>query len=1326
MIVISMVFNWLAQVVSKLRMVLSVSVIAITIALWMSRAPSDVASLNRVATAQGSFNSLPVYPADAFTNLSIPIEVSASAVGLPKTFSIPINRGEGIVSTQNLRLVNSANVPIEMATRVISRWFGEPGETVKPIKIVLVDAKFPTAGTWYLKNTGVSAIAQPLTVTNGASNIVVNANAISITLPKTGTNLVSSFVSGVEKIHTTTKPQITVKSPKYGRLIATSNAGTNTITVNNPARFAVGQTVKFRFAAIYDGTSASVPLAIKYHLEDNYDNLDYTGSIADLGNRSYTFAPGLGSEYTLAASDIVRVYGDYQPKFIEPTNSSVLSAMASIPIGSVMRDNFVNSQAALTITGISGNVLTLSSNLSYQQVTGTEVEVTAGDVEYTATLTLSNAVIEEVNSLRAVIKQTASFRLANGTTNPYPNLVSDIRWYVYKDSPFIRVRVRFKNAAYNFSTTVIDASWKELKFATKLTEAVNSFTDSVLVANGDFSAAQRVLSNLDSSSTGVNGVNGIKLAVPYFASKFPQKLSSGGSDSTATDEIAYKLLPDTGLDHYFRRDSAFTWDFYFGKSADIAKDIAQIGDVAVDKNYVANSRAFYLSAPPKKTWQGSDFANDSALVEAANSYEQHIAVMYDLSQVDPNTSTYTTDRMTLREWRASDHLYPSSSLSARGPSFGWRSFGNLREGYGDGFTFSRYGADDLLLRECLRTGNKDACRYGLEMASYNADVGMIQSDKEVASGSAYSYKGLMRYEKSLPLWTGSQTPRHTHNWIEGIWEAYAMTGDPILYESAKLGRDNVYSVNFNGVGVGGANEGSMAYSEERGPGWASLNLFYAYWIDGRELDYQRGRQYQYNRIQSEQSQGSKGYYLAPGYDTLGIQTFNAAGYPSVGLIMMLRISELKDGTMDSVAKDYLIRQAKWLAYGDAGLNSVGTNAPIVPGDFNGSGNYRPTGIPYIWLPTGNTLSGNRETVDAGWVHGVMKVAGDLGFTPATALAQKIFKDVIFYGQVNNTYTVPSTRWPHNLRDTQFSESATKVWGQRTRLMFEALPFTPTNVSSSLIGVPTPTPTVTPTPTPTATPTPIGTPTPTPSVTPTPTPTPSNLPVIVSISPSTVVKNSNGLLVVNGTNFTNASAIYIAGAWHQTAFVNSTQLQTQITQLDTANEGVYFLVVGTVINGSIISSNMKFFTVSPVPLLPTPTPTPTPRPTVTPLPSPTPLAGLVKIFGTCSIGGNALPVGNELGRKAGLAWELSTHRVFPACSVSIMEYGTYKPAKVYWTSTNVNASRNNPFVADQKGYWSVYLTQGQRYDIYISATSTEGASIFRTFSDLRVNSSIRLP
>jgi hypothetical protein len=933
-----------------------------------------------------------------------------------------LNRSEAVVEPSRLRIRRGDSAVMPGHVRVLSRWGGLANDTTKPIKWLLADFTAQGTGLYTLDNSGAVAPSfKALAIATQPNAIMVNTTAAQWTWARAGTQ----FVQGGPVVGA----ELTAQLPARARLMSNGTAGAigaavgaNQIRVNLPGLFAVGQRIRFEWKARFSGYGEGWIKSLNYDGNQGYEGrqeayarrfvIDRGGRNIVLNNYQYLFDGG------------VKYFARAEPRGVDGVPDD-------LAIGATIEDENALLEPEKIITAINGDVLTLSEPLRHAQAVNCEVLPLSGNAPL-ATFQVESLTIHEQNPLRAVLKQSGTLRL--GGVNPYPDLKINLWWYVYAGQPYTRLRIHLENSTNNINATVAEAIWDELKIGFALARSATASDDLVLTNAGPNSASARVLAR-QTVSTATAGT--FKVSIPEFPEMFPARLSVSGS------RIEYAPFPRQAGTQAFPRDRARVWEVFLGERADVAAAQFTQPAVTLDAEYLARSKAIRHTMLPKLKWTPRHFGGDAELAEAAARFERMAGCPYDIEQCDAQESLGSTPRMSMLEWKTSDHT--QQGTNQRGRHYGWDALGESVD-QGDGWTNNRYNEEWVYLYEWLRSGDPRAFALGWQHARFMATFGMVQSAKSRNGNTVANLQGLSWYEGGSSPIAQRDLPNWTHSWDEGVWLAWALTGDPILEQGALKRREAARRANYHGVGHQPDTIGTgLDWNSARGEGWAALNEIAAYNYFGDPYDLARAGQYLDNLRLSEEAFGKTGVYVTvyegrdyTKPDSTRTQPFIWAGYPSTALreyIMTRRFEGKPDAAMEAFA----IRVAKWVAYGSAKLSAPGPNRPLRGGVMS-NGLYLPYGSIYGWIPNGETRDDEIATARGNLLVNSLSLGAWLSNDAALKKrAGQVFRDVCFYRDFPDGPLDPNARSPINSRNTMYNGSARKLDNQ-TYMALMAYPY----------------------------------------------------------------------------------------------------------------------------------------------------------------------------------------------------------------------------------------------------------------------------------------------
>ena len=885
---------------------------------------------------------------------------------LPITIGVPLPENTNITNAAQLGVVDASGKAVPAQMRVLARWRGTVNETGKAIKWVLVDFKPSANGEHFLTQTAPTNL-QAVAVNNTGGTFRVSNTQLELEIPQTGEALVKGFrLGGSEQL----RAPLTVQTELRPRALLTqTTAAADTVIVTDTTLLKPGDEIRFEHIDTlkWDAAAGSARLV--------------TNDQSFVAGRRYRVGEGTAQQEEIEVGEALP--GDLRAKSALRFNH---------PSGTTIRDLTAEQETA-RIKSISGQTVQFSAPLKIAHALNEKLFVATAAAQK-ASAFIERTSIEEANGLRVVVRQDGSFR-SNGVKTP-PTLGFTLRYYVYADQPFVRVRLRLtNNGAYGFGAYQTKqppyAQHALLRSLSVLLPTTAAGASSVQVLTADDAHAR--LSQQQSGASLVAGA--FEIAVPEFVENYPKALRGDANG------LRFDVLPDTGNDYVFDGARAKTTDFYLGRNTIAARALTNRIGATLEPGYLASTGAVRPAFVEKRNW-AEVFKKEPELAEAATRAERMMASGY---AVEASENWGSIPAQSAYEYRL---------RSEQGEQFGWRNFGDLA--WGDGYANLHYDLPFIVLREYLRTGDARAFQLGSEMARYRADWGHYRADDFFTSN--WNLRGMAFYEKGDH---GSfREPVPSHSWIEGMWLYWALTGDEAVHESALDGSDAFARMNFT-------YDSALSWNESRWLGWPTLGLMAAFRYTGDAKYLNKARENVYLLTQTEENYGRKGFYIGRGMDALqAVQPWSWTGYTQLGVIEYWR------ETGDARAADYLVRVADWLV-------SKGNNPALKPGVTLADGTYLPAGMSYYWYP--EKIAEDRSVALAGLCLPVLMTAARISNREDFRLrAQQLFRDFAFYRDLAEGRSVPpSTRAVINFRSVLFAGSATKVYGQMGLTIADYLP-----------------------------------------------------------------------------------------------------------------------------------------------------------------------------------------------------------------------------------------------------------------------------------------------
>ncbi len=913
--------------------------------------------------------------------LRIPLQVSQTS--LPLTLGVPLSEATEIRNTTKLSLLDPSGNTVAMQARVLARWQGLAKDESKAIKWLLLDFTPKVPGAYTLTNAGLATPAlTAISVIQTADKISLGSSRVKIEFARQDTALVPSFkIDDAEQL----TAALTVQGLfSRSAIVVTQPTSSDTLTVNDTSLLTPGMKMRFEHGA-----------TLKWPVEKGWTSV-WSQDQQLRGNHRYLLDEGTPQQEELLVTEAN--YGTL--KLTTPLKFNH-------PAGAKLRDLTVEQEVA-TIKSINGQTITFTAPLAQNHVTSDCLRA-EGLLPVNAFANVENAVVEEANALRVVIKQTGHFTLPQTATEAVsavptaaPTLSFTLRYYIYADQPFVRVRLRLMNeGTYGFGATRLQqgpyTQHVLLRSLSAVVPTIAGGNNKVRVTEAA-DAYVRVAAKQNAAQLSAGN---FEIAVPEFAENFPKALNAEAKG------LRFDILPDLGSDYQFDGARAKTTDFYLGRNTGNAMALTNTLGASIEPAYLARTGAIRPLLVEKRNWS-KQFPNDPELAEAATRAERHLAVGYAVENSDGNARN---PAQSIYEYRLRDEM---------GANLGWRNFGDVA--WAAGYANAHYDLPFILLREYLRTGDARAFQAGSEMARYRADWGQYHANDYWDSEGTYNMRGVAFYEKGDH---GSEVlPLLTHNWIEGMWLHWALTGDEAVHESAVESSEALTRfLNYEFTA-----HNALKWNESRWLGWPALGLIAAwrYRGDARYLD--SSRKAVYLLMQAEEQAGKKGWFIP---ETSGIgpvtQPFMWAGYCQLGIIEYWR------ETNDSRVADFIVRVADWL------LGKTGSQAVLRGGKKLSDGTYQPFGAELEWSPE-RQLSAPVNELAMLNLPVLVTAARITNRVDLRATARQLFRDVAFYRDINDGQAIdPAYRALINFRAFQFGGNAPKVYGHTGLTMSEYLP-----------------------------------------------------------------------------------------------------------------------------------------------------------------------------------------------------------------------------------------------------------------------------------------------
>lgn len=908
------------------------------------------------------------------TPLRVPLKVAQAA--LPITIGVPIAEASELRSASKLTLLDPNGNAVALQSRVLARWRGTANDESKLLKWVLLDFTPKAVGTFTLTDSGVAAPQiTPINITSSSDKISIAASQVRMDISRKGAALIPSFkLNNDEQI---TAPVTVQAMFPRSAMVVLKPTSSDTLTVSETSLLSPGTKVRFEHCA-----------TLKWQVEKTWTSV-WSTDIQLRGNRRYLLDEGTPQEEEILCTEAE--YGTL--KLASPLKFTH-------PAGARIRDLAIELEVA-TIKSINGQNITFTEPLKQSHVPN-ECVRTDKVLPALANATIENAIIEEANAQRVVIKQEGHFAVQNSSVIAAPNLSFTLRYYIYADQPFVRVRLRLMNeGTFGFGALRLQRAPYTQHV---LMRSLSAIVPTIAAGNNQIrltesaAAYAKVAARQNAAKISAGS---FEIAVPEFAENYPKALVGDAAG------LRFDMLPDVNMDYQFDGARAKTTEFYLGRNTASAIALTNSLRVSIDPAYIARTGAVRPLMVEKRNWQ-IQFANDSEMAEAATRVERHFAVGYAVENSDGN------DR------NPAQSIYEYRLRNEMGANLGWRNFGDVA--WAAGYANVHYDLPFIFLREFLRSGDARAFQAGSEMARYRADWGQYHANDYWDNEGAYNMRGVAFYEKGDH---GSDIlPMLTHNWIEGMWLHWALTGDESVHESAQEGSEALARfLRFEFTA-----KNALEWNESRWLGWPALGLMASWRYTGESRYLDSARKSVYLLMTAEERAGKKGWFIP---ETSGIgpitQPFMWAGYCQIGIIEYWR------ETNDNRVAEFIVRVADWL------IGNTGSQAVLQGGKKLAGGTYQPLRADLNWSPTRELEAGGNEVAMMN-LPVLTAAARITNRADLRAVARQLFRDVAFYRDIDNGQAIaPTFRAPINFRAFQFGGNAPKVFGQTGLTLSEYLP-----------------------------------------------------------------------------------------------------------------------------------------------------------------------------------------------------------------------------------------------------------------------------------------------
>jgi len=256
-------------------------------------------------------------------------------------------------------------------------------------------------------------------------------------------------------------------------------------------------------------------------------------------------------------------------------------------------------------------------------------------------------------------------------------------------------------------------------------------------------------------------------------------------------------------------------------------------------------------------------------------------------------STKTTLFSLLRRGR----YYPFAEPGA----YTWRNYGDIQ--WGGGMASGHYDWVRAAFKHYVKTGNRDALRWGMAAVRHAVSVDYVWTDYWSAGDA-----GLARYEKgdhgAPNNWF---PPKRSHVWVEGLFVAAAVTGDPWIREAAVRRVEGIW----NAWGGKTPAVWNNAYSEVRWVTWPMLILVRGFEETGDLRYWTKAKELMNELVRYEVASGAKGYIKnTTPYGLKNLVWVSMHGYATLAMLAFADVA-IQRNEWSLAYEGFLTRMGAW-------------------------------------------------------------------------------------------------------------------------------------------------------------------------------------------------------------------------------------------------------------------------------------------------------------------------------------------------------------------------------------------------------------------------------
>jgi len=658
--------------------------------------------------------------------------------------------------------------------------------------------------------------------------------------------------------------------------------------------------------------------------------------------------------------------------------------------------------------------------------------------------------VEKEGPMRLVVKVTGSFRSTDlgGALNTDAGkgwINYTCRIYAYNNKDFIRVFFTIENNGYGGQLWAIsDLPYQHLTLKTLRLNLVTTLSGSKNIATESYSGSynsgesfylklghnnistsdesQNFYYTVEKAGSGVkNGVRtlgltdlndgsrGVLVGERHFWQNWPKGISVMGG--TLGLDLFCDFNDSTNLFRAGRHKTCEMLLRFYSGSQSQSNSIERVKALesplfAMAPNlYYTDTRCWGMIAPANLTH------SDAEINEAMRRYEKFQRVKVD-SVSESNYNPADTVKYCI-PWNAEHRMlyYVGDNRNW----FGWKNFGDLP--WADLYCSLHYDWSYIMFLHYLRTGRRGFLDWGTAMVKHRYDIDQNHC-KRVSNEYGENLNGIQFYEKGdhgVQDWNGAfWTPQPSHNWSEGVWLYYLLTGD---LKARDCGEEEARAMVSKWTPRVVNNKTFM--HELRHQGWSILNCLNKYRVTGDPAMLSLADSIFYNAMLfKEKELGNRGAW---GNDVNPATIDTTQQFMLMMAYVMQPLINLHYETGDTAILNLLVRMGNFVR-----------NHALMGGTDDSTGKYYPLGTSQysdsVTAKSGATILNCFYAELYGYLYKMFGDSSDIG------LARRLFRDFTFWtnhtgGDVSRS---KSSRSPISWNNNGYPGTETKCNGWNGR------------------------------------------------------------------------------------------------------------------------------------------------------------------------------------------------------------------------------------------------------------------------------------------------------